>query len=696
MKTNRPCGHAATLFIDEFAFIRASDSSDAIGVLAAAQVIPLPSQANAELPSEIVWMPKGEHEISAFAADGSPWKGKVICDESGAQAVQATLARIQAEGHRVPLDKDHKDEEATAWVLGFRWDPALGIVAKVEWTSLGEQLLRGKVYHSFSPAFLLNKKTSRVSGFPGGGHAAGSLVNAPAFGTAMPSLIAARLAGPSTTKPAFGGNPDNTAMKELLIKILAALKVETPANATEEQLVALAAKHIDRLPEAGTEGQAIKTQLAELQSLKAKAQELESLQAKDLARRKADAKAAVEKAVARGAIAAKDEKIQAKWAGMIENDPSHAELLAALPDNPALTRVTEPGHEISIKAGLLPVLQALQAKKSEEVNLRAQIYHDEIRPLFAKNLQFNQELGLVLAANSLGTLAGELITQRTFSLLKLQFPWLFAITTDFSDVGGSLDQVVKARLKVLPTKVVYVPGTGYVRSNATTTDVPVTISNHEGVEIAFNVNEMSSGNRDLFGEQIEGAHYVIGKGLVDSVLAVITAGNFANATTQATAGLTPANSLDLMDAALGTRGVNGPRIGLLSSAVFRKLGNDTSIVSLAQFQMKEIITQSMLPPIKNIQPYEVFNLPGTGNLTGFAGTSSALAVATRVPNDYSAAMPGVGSNGSVQVVKNIDTGVSAQLVRYIDHKLAESAWRLALMWGAAKGDPAAGQRLISA
>lgn len=523
----------------------------------------------------------------------------------------------------------------------------------------------------------------------------------------MPSLIAARLAGHST-KPASGGIPDKyhkSAMnRDLLIKILAALAVSHAADATEETLVALVTKHIDRLPEAGTEGQALKSQLAEIQSLTAKAAEfdtlkatVDSLKAKDLDRRKADAKAAVEKAVARGAIPAKDDKIQAKWAGMIEADPAHAELLAAMPGNPALDRVTQPGlgTVVSASDGLVPILQQLQAKKSEEVDLRARIYHSDIRPLFAKNLNFNQELGLVLAANSLGTLAGELITQRTFSLLKLQFPWLFDVTTDFSAEGGALNQVVKARLKALPTKVVFVPGTGYVRSNAVTTDVPVTISNHEGVEIAFNANELASTNRDLFGEQIEGAHYVIGKGLVDSLLALITAGNFANATVQATAGLTPANSMDLMDAALAGRGANGPRIGLLSSAVFRKLGNDASIVQLASFQMKEVITRSILPPIKNIQPHEVFNLPIAGNLTGFAGTSSSLAIATRVPNDYSKAMPDVGSNGSVQVVKNIDTGVSAQLVRYVDHKLAEAAWRLALMWGVGVGDPAQGQRLTS-
>lgn len=151
-----------------------------------------------------------------------------------------------------------------------------------------------------------------------------------------------------------------------------------------------------------------------------------------------------------------------------------------------------------------------------------------------------------------------------------------------------------------------------------------------------------------------------------------------------------------MDAALAGRGVIGPRIGLLSSAVFRKLGNDSTIINLAAFQMKEVITSSMLPPIKNIKPYEVFNLPVAGNLTGFAGTSNSLAISTRVPSDYSKAMPDVPSNGSVQIVKNIDTGVSAMLVRYVDHKLAEAAWRLALMWGVGVGDPATGQRLTSA
>lgn len=663
-------------------------AKDAIGdliAIAAAQVIAMPAKAEDPLPSEIVWMPKGEHEISAFDASGKPWKGKVVCDESGARACSALLADVLTKGRRCYLDKDHQDAEATAWVTGFRWDPAQGIMVSVEWSSLGSDLLRGKVYCSFSPAFLINKKTGRVAGFPAG-HAAGGLVNAPAFGAAMPALIAARLAGAESPNPAPGGPRDinqNPVMKELLIKILAALAVSVPADATEEQLVALATKHVDKFPHAGAEGEALKAQLVELQALKAK----------DADRRKADAKAAVDAAVARGAIPPKDEAIQAKWREMIEAEPEHAKLLAALPANPALERVTQPGAGVIVaKDNLVEVLKAYAAKKSPDE--RAVIYAKDIRDVIAKP---GFLLGPILALNSLGTLVGDLTVQRSLTLLKLSFPWFNRISTNFSAEGAKLGQQIITRLRGIPSLAPYVPGVGYERQAAVLTDVPVTISEHNGVEIAFNANELASTARDLFGEQVEGCHYAIGKGLADAILALLTVANFPAETVEATVDV-DADTMDKLSAALTGRGVPGMgRLGLLSSAVYRKLGKDTSLVQLAAFQRPEIITQeNALPPIKGIQPYEVINLLDEENLTGFAGTPDALALATRVPNDYSAAMPDVAGNGTVQIVTNPDTGISVMLVRYVDHKAAEAAWRVALMWGAAKGNPNCGQRLVSA
>lgn len=699
MKTYFAHGLTAALFATEFAFIRAS-SSDAIAVLAAAQVIPLGDTSPGHaLPTKFVWMPVGEHQISAFAADGTPWQGKVICDEAGAQAVSATLARILAAGHRVPLDKDHKDEEATAWVLGFSWDPAQGIMVQVEWTSLGEQLLRGKVYHSFSPAFLLNRKTSRVSGFPGGGHAAGSLVNAPAFGSAMPSLIAARLAGfESTNKPASGGSPDNQnkAMNKLLIQILAALSVEVPANATEDQLVALVTKHVDKLPTAGAEGIALKAQLAELTTLKAA----------DTARRKADAKTAVDTAVARGAIPPKDDAIQAKWLGLIEANPDHAALLAAMPDNPALTRVTQPGQggttEIQVEAKLLENLKAYAAEKD---HMKAGvIYARHIDPTIAK--QGNDVLR-VMAANSLGSSATAIILQRNLSLLKFRFPFLKAITTDFSDAGAKFGQAVTTRLRSVPTVRDYHATTGYTtRSDATTADVSITIDKHKYAAIEFNATELGSTNRDLFGEQSEPQLYALGYQLVSDLLAIIAEGAaaFGTAGSQATnianAAAFATTTLDAVAAALDLRKVSPiDRFALLDSTLWPTLRADTRLVYLAGFQDRSIIENyDTMPRVSGFQPYNAPFLPNPVVNTdkaahGFAGGPDALALAARLPNDYTTVLPGA-SAGNVRVITEPDSKLSMMLVQYVNHDIGSAISRVALMYGAAIGNKLNGQ-LIS-
>ena len=664
-----------------------ASSSDLVAI-AAAQTLTLPTSSDQPLPAEIVWMPAGEHEISAHGADGKVWNGKVVCDEAGARAVQAALAQVLAAGRRVYLDKNHDDGEATAWVTAFRWDPALGIIAKVEWTSLGEQLLRGKVYYSFSPAFLVNKSTGRVSGFPLG-HAAGGLVNAPAFGAAMPALIAARLAGaePSATAAPDGssGNPPTATMKDILIKLLQKLGVQIPDNATEEQLLQLAEAALGKTNENAEEAAALKAQLGELQTLKAA----------EAARRKKDAKSAVDAAIARGALPPKDEKVHAKWLGLIQADPSHAELLAALPSSPALHRVTQPGGiVVQARDGLLESLRQMEQIHVGDSAARAMVWAKDIAPLFAKHANFGRELGLVLASNSLGALEGELVLQRALSLLKLEYPFLFAISTDFSAENGAFDQTVKTRLKGALTAQEYDPSTGYTDSDATTTDVPVKIDEHWGVSVSFNANELSGTNRDLFGEQAEGLQSALADKVIATLYALITAGNFTHYTTSTVAGF-KRKTFTTIARKLGQRKVPAAgRFALLSPEFFEQASDDTSVVALATQQRADLITEYKLPPIAGFQPWEAVNLPTTGDLAGFFGTARALALATRVPNDYTQVLAGVPSVGLVQNITNPETGITVQLVRFVNHSLARATARAALMWGAAVGDPACGERLV--
>lgn len=68
---NRRLPNLSALALAGSILVRASASDDSIGVLATAQPITVPLEAGTALPTEFVWMPKGEHEISAFAADGT-------------------------------------------------------------------------------------------------------------------------------------------------------------------------------------------------------------------------------------------------------------------------------------------------------------------------------------------------------------------------------------------------------------------------------------------------------------------------------------------------------------------------------------------------------------------------------------------------------------------------------------------------
>jgi len=88
------------------------------------------------------------------------------------------------------------------------------------------------------------------------------------------------------------------------------------------------------------------------------------------------------------------------------------------------------------------------------------------------------------------------------------------------------------------------------------------------------------------------------------------------------------------------------------------------------------------------------NVPG-GNRTQIAGSKSALVIATRVPNDYTSALPGA-SFGNVQVVTDPDIGISVQQVQYVNHTLGTATQRVALMYGTAAGHGDAGELLKAA
>lgn len=689
-----------------------------VAVAPCSVVMAADAKPDAQLPSELVWMPKGDHDISASTMAGSYWSGLVRCDELGASVVKASYDRVLASGLRVWIDCNHDDGAATAWVRGFSWDPARGIIAAIEWTPLGEECLREKRFYSFSPTFWVDWESGRVSGLVEG-HAAGGLVNAPAFGAAMPALIAARLGGAeSSINPAPGGSPGNhnahTSMnREKMLKVLAALAVTVPADASDTQVAALYAQHAGAQPaaDAAREITTLREQLMALQSSAAKPEEhaaikamkaqLDALVAAAKESLKKRGETAVQAAVDRGAIKADDTATRADMLALFEADEARAtRILAAMPGKPAAqtvvieSDVSQRSAVQSAEVLRVGIVDALKAYHKEKDHKKAAgIYAAAVSPVLRDP---NFRVAPILAANALGSLAGNLVVQKALTLLKLDFPALTAFSTDFSDAGAKFNQQIVSHVRAIPGSSNYVAGTGYAQNDITDTDVPVTIDGHKGVSINLTANDLASTDRDLFGEQVEGVHQRVGLDLSAALFALILNANFPNNTVQASGGF-GRGTLNTIAAALNDLGVSKiGRVAILNSTYFSALSGDASIVSYAAFQRPELLTEYMLPRVAGFQPYEANNLGANGeNLAGFVGTPDALVLATRTPNDYTTALPGA-NNGAVSIVTNPDTGISVQLVQFVDHVKAQATYRVAYMFGVGKGQANSLRRILTA
>jgi Mu-like prophage I protein len=611
-------------------------------VLAFANPQPINTAGGVEFspPSEIVWMPAGETMISAGGgADGEGFLGTVLCDAQGAADIQASYEEARASGLRVWLDFNHEDNEASADIRGFRFDPARGIVAQVEWTKVGASALADKTYYSFSPAFLIDRESKRPVSLIQG-HAAGGLVNAPAFGARMPSLIAARLSL-SASAPDAEYKPKQTS------------NMSTSANAATAATADSGAAPV-KAADTSSDLSKVVAMITDL------ATKVDNLNKKEDAEKTED-------------VAAKHKPVSAPIA------PEVVEAKRA----PVANVVT---------ASLVDTLKAYGAEKDPVK--RGRIFARDFSPRYKKDFT-SREVAEVLAANSLGSLAGDLIAQQALSLLKFEFPVLNRITTDFSSLGAQYNQTIKTRTRSVPSVGTYSEADGYVATSATTADVSVTINNHKFVEVPFSANELASTARDLFTEQMEGMHYALGKDMVDALYALMLVGNYSNTTTQASSSVLARQDIQLAKAALNKRGVPQKiRTLLVNSDALATLFSDTGILNLAAYQKPAIIEQGVIANVAGFDIVEAPNLVTTGNQTAFGFSPDALVLATRVPNDYTTALPG-SSYGNVSVITNPDTGLSLQSVQYVNHQTGKANLRYAVMYGVAVGQASSGQRIKS-
>ncbi|MBN8245885.1 MAG: hypothetical protein J0L84_00415 [Verrucomicrobia bacterium] len=628
--------------------------------------------AGGDAPEWIMWMPGGTHTIVCKRGTKTVQVTVAVTPETAAVA-QRNLDAYRAAGKQRPFfDFDHDESRASAWPQEFAWRED-GVWARVEWSADGREAVVGKTYRAFSPAFLTASGSypGRVDRLP---FCMGGLVNDPAFTQIEPFWSA-------------NAREDSHPQKKTMDPKEAELAAQRArVTELEEQVATLKAA-----AESDDRDQTIQAKNAELAEAQRK---LDAAENAIKARNKRDAEDCVRAAVARGVIAPQDTALQAHWTGLIESDPKNADLLKGMKGAAPLqaSRITRPGAAtVQITAeDTNDVLRAYNAERNPR--RRGEIYRKELDPILEKGerIPFERLPEPFKAANSLGTLVGNIVSQRTLATLVSARPLLRDVVTDFSDEQARKDQTVYTRAVGLPA----VADFGSAAADAAATDYPVVIDQFKQVLFTFSAAEQNSTGRNLVREHSNAMAIAIGNHLVGAVAALITDA-FASETVGAAASK-DFTAITTACKALNTAGApDFERFAWVNADFAEALSNDEV---LADFSDKA--NSSAYARWVNVKGFSAITefpaLPANAvQLIGFAAQRNALLLATRTALDPSA-LVGAGYPGTLQVITDPTTGLSVVNNQWVDAATLAINTRIIVLYGVARGLVGAGHKFVTA
>jgi hypothetical protein len=714
---------------------------------------------------EVLYLPAGVNTITPVKG---PKKVAVLVEPGTAATMEAHRKAVEeTSGKRTYFDFRHEDREASFWPKEFTWRDGQrpGVYARGEFSAAGRQGVEGKMWREFSPRCWLDnpngteENPAHVIVYPNAKPNLGGFVNDGAFdGVALwagrgDSREKAQNTQNHLTGQSGAGTEDNKVNEDMrkTEQELAALKANLTTLQNEIQALkgAVNANAADELAKArllAKENEARAVQ-AEIQAANA-AEQAEKAQAEIKSRNQALAKVAIEAAKKRGAIPTQGPKaaeIEAKYTDLITSDPSNAVLLETLPGNEivgarltsgqaaggsrieggfsapaALKRYAEIVARNTRRTGPGQKFTQQTAEEMRGVAIEAaNFYNEELDPHFNKfaDMPVN-EIMAATDADSLGTLAGVLVLQRSLPLFTYDFPVLSSLYTDFSATPGLYNQTENTRVIVAPAVQTYDPTTGTDgRPNgwktvqaAQSTDVPIKLDTYVGVPIVFGQATISATIRRLFDEQGPAAIYAMAKYYVAKITALMTAGNF-NAYAVATQdGKVPdayptyavavkdfsMDAIDDLEAIFDANEVpTTDRCLCLNAKYHGKLRKDPRLgLFFAAMQKPDMVTEGRLPNLNGFMPHRAPWLPSANNLVGFACHKAGIVLKQRLPTDFTQAL-NVMVPGSVTTLTDPKSGLSCLLVQYISLQGNYAEWRLEALLGAGVGDKRGGLCLTS-
>lgn len=298
--------------------------------------------------------------------------------------------------------------------------------------------------------------------------------------------------------------------------------------------------------------------------------------------------------------------------------------------------------------------------------------------------------------NTIGTTNATVIAQRALEQLVAMLPFLRNIATDLSGENAKFGETIIVHEVAAAEAINFDPSVGYVPAARTQVDIPCTLNEHVHHTYEVSVQEASSSRVDLIERFGRTGAYAVGAKLVSTLMALCTESNFANKTVKALGSGQDGfdwKTLQLISLALDNRDV--PPMGrfmLLNPAYYASLCMDKAMLTILLSEGASSVKSGILPEVNGFAVNKFNRIPGNNeNLVGIAGISTALALATRIPED-----PGQGSsNCSITVATEPQTGLSIQVREWYEPTPAKFRRSYTLMFGVGKGQTDCLQRIVS-
>lgn len=283
----------------------------------------------------------------------------------------------------------------------------------------------------------------------------------------------------------------------------------------------------------------------------------------------------------------------------------------------------------------------------------------------------------------------EILTQ-TLASFKQRLPELDMISMDSTANHLRKGQSAIAHIRTLPSVGDYDAGNGGYFANGNEAkdlleDVPVVMDGHKKVTISLtHLNGLSDRKIDM--ELGDGA-YVLGKHILDSALAKVTALTVTEQTVESIANTTR-GTLGKVRKAMNLRGaLTNARYGLVSSDFYEMLDQDPAITSKdyhgAQIEGDALGELRAVAGFQKIREYP--GLPA-----GFSGLffdPRLMVVKTALP-DHSvdaAKEMGIPQIASIETVKDPETGITLMGIKHMQPGTLDAYCTVTLLFGSAVG-----------